>query len=1129
MGYTRFWKGNLLIGILFSLMLLFSAIAHGEAGAGGGGGGGGGGNCTIPTDGMIITENTTFCLGTYDLPNGIEIGADDIVLDCDSALLNGEASGNGILLDNVKNAIIKNCNINNYTYGFNLNFSNQNVLINNTAAFSNRSGYYLYSSNKNQLIDNQAQYIGDEQTPWDNGFWLILSTNNLLKNNYAKNSTGDGFRLHTASDYNILIYNKAVNNSIAGFYSYNTSQNNLSNNNATFNGFGFEIHNSSNFTLKYNDVQHNSGYGFWIGYGGNHTMNYNIIYDNGMNSGIDLTYYGSTILNAEYNYWGSTNITKIQNRINDYSDELSRGIVDFCPYLDAPWPDGKDVNCDIDITPPSITILTPANEAFISGNSVWFNLTTDEAANCTYNLRLCIAGLSCEQSIQMDMGITGATSHSQLVTDDMYQYPGYNVLTATCKDSFLNSNTRSVTFYTDTTPPLINITTPVNDSFVANSSVWFNLTTNENANCTYWTSAAVSGDGWGAGGASIEFNMSNTGGKFHSQLVENITEMGPNGYNQLHAKCADAVLNSNNASVTFHVDTTPPSITILTPANNSNITTSKFWLNLTTDESSWCGYLYETCMFNFKGENVTDTLQEGETREYLLEGINYEILPIFTSSTNVIFQVGSELSASLAENDTYKFSDGTSITLIDVLYQDYAGGVHSATFLFNTTGRDEYCTTEYGVYMDYNWSTFHKKLVVPVLKEDATINDTYYRLNITCKDKADNSNSTSIRFYADYQPPMIQSLKITSLWNTDAVISWKSSEKGYSIFEYGLNTSYGLSSPVIITYPEQEYPWQLVNPAGLTPGTKYYYKITVYDPFGNKNTTEGSFTTLLLDNMFMDYIANQTVILQGNATNTTLEVITKSNVSDVGVIIFVTKDAPTPKSLNVGSLKYLQIEATPELLDALSSVLIKLHYSETELAAQNISESTLAIYWYNTSLQDWVKLDTSLGWVFGAGVNTADNYVWANVSHFSYYAAGGLIPDGYACTSGNQCVSGYCGNVCYTPSSEVSPSSSSRSSRGGGGGGGAPLVLVTAPAPVTAAETPKAGENATEEAPKTEASTASENPAANKTGMAGITGGAVAVGGYKKPALLAVSLVSILLAIVLVAVLIRKKAKSGRL
>ena len=49
---------------------------------------------------------------------------------------------------------------------------------------------------------------------------------------------------------------------------------------------------------------------------------------------------------------------------------------------------------------------------------------------------------------------------------------------------------------------------------------------------------------------------------------------------------------------------------------------------------------------------------------------------------------------------------------------------------------------------------------------------------------------------------------------------------------------------------------------------------------------------------------------------------------------------------------------------------------------------------YNESSGSWVKLVTnSPSWVYGSGVDTANNYVWANISHFSDYAVGGELQE----------------------------------------------------------------------------------------------------------------------------------------
>src|SRR3989344_5605893 len=81
-------------------------------------------DCVVPYDGMVITEDTTFCEGEYYLPNGISIGADNVVLDCNGAKLIGIKEAyypfpihlaiNNVLKNNIT---IMNCNITNYDAG----------------------------------------------------------------------------------------------------------------------------------------------------------------------------------------------------------------------------------------------------------------------------------------------------------------------------------------------------------------------------------------------------------------------------------------------------------------------------------------------------------------------------------------------------------------------------------------------------------------------------------------------------------------------------------------------------------------------------------------------------------------------------------------------------------------------------------------------------------------------------------------------------------------------------------------------------------------------------------------------------------------------------------------------------
>lgn len=70
------------------------------------------------------------------------------------------------------------------------------------------------------------------------------------------------------------------------------------------------------------------------------------------------------------------------------------------------------------------------------------------------------------------------------------------------------------------------------------------------------------------------------------------------------------------------------------------------------------------------GGAVQDTLEEGETKSYTLEGKEYEVEVVAISDvTNpeVKFKVNGEVTESLAETDTYKLSDGTTIGVRDLL------------------------------------------------------------------------------------------------------------------------------------------------------------------------------------------------------------------------------------------------------------------------------------------------------------------------------------------------------------------------------------------------------------------------------------------------------------------------------
>jgi len=111
--------------------------------------------CVDLTDGMTIKESITLCSSTYDIPNGITIASDDIVLDCNTAILRGVVGESeiGIRVENADGVTIRNCNILTFNQGLYLK-NVTNSLIEDNGILKNRIGIRLLDSFENTIQNN---------------------------------------------------------------------------------------------------------------------------------------------------------------------------------------------------------------------------------------------------------------------------------------------------------------------------------------------------------------------------------------------------------------------------------------------------------------------------------------------------------------------------------------------------------------------------------------------------------------------------------------------------------------------------------------------------------------------------------------------------------------------------------------------------------------------------------------------------------------------------------------------------------------------------------------------------------------------------------------------------------------
>ncbi|MBN2014313.1 MAG: hypothetical protein JW778_03955 [Candidatus Altiarchaeota archaeon] len=142
--------------------------------------------------------------------------------------------------------------------------------------------------------------------------------------------------------------------------------------------------------------------------------------------------------------------------------------------------------------------------------------------------------------------------------------------------------------------------------------------------------------------------------------------------------------------------------------------------------------------------------------------------------------------------------------------------------------------------------------------------------------------------------------------------------------------------------------------------------------------------------------ANQTNIVNMSDIDVILELVTSEDATaNVNATIYVNSTdyfndtyfghvlEPNLPASALG--RYAEIIADSSVVNNLKYILIKVYYSDSEVTAAGLVESQLRLYRYDENTDTWVLLTPDLSWVFGSGVDTTNNFVWANTSRFSTY------------------------------------------------------------------------------------------------------------------------------------------------
>ncbi len=260
---------------------------------------------------------------------------------------------------------------------------------------------------------------------------------------------------------------------------------------------------------------------------------------------------------------------------------------------------------------------------------------------------------------------------------------------------------------------------------------------------------------------------------------------------------------------------------------------------------------------------------------------------------------------------------------------------------------------------------------------------------------------------ADSTPPVISAVA-ASVNSSGATITWTTDEAASTQIEYGLSTSFGVTTSVINTAPRVTAHSQSIG--SLLACTKYYFRVKSVDAGSNPAsgdtsnfTTTGCTGSASVSGENDDTIPLATggsVTLSSGSANLAITMPVDYSVSEASFQVkqlasaatIATTSTPASKSL-VGSHTYsldAYTDTTTKITTFDNPITVTLNYTDSEIVG--LDESSLWIYRYSDGA--WTALSNCI-------VNTAANSITCETSHFSTF---GLF--GSAASSGSSSSSG---------------------------------------------------------------------------------------------------------------------------
>ncbi|MFH2028596.1 MAG: Ig-like domain-containing protein, partial [Nanoarchaeota archaeon] len=614
----------------------------------------------------------------------------------------------------------------------------------------------------------------------------------------------------------------------------------------------------------------------------------------------------------------------------------------------------ESITIRVDRTAPVVTIMNASFNTTDTTPLIYFNFTDiSPSVNCSMYF----------DHVQVASNASALNNTNTILTPGIVQADGTYIVDINCTDSLGNVGNASISVTIDTTLPIVNLNSPDNASWDTDGVIAVSYVGVD----TYLSSCTLYGNFSGTWLSNVT-NSSPTSASADIKMF-NLAD----GHYIWNVECNDTAGNSvfNSSNRTLFVDSTNPVVTLGIPANLTTDSDGTVTFNYTPSDAhlSSC-----TLYSNFSGTWLANT-----TNSSPVSGSS-DLISVNIADGNYLWNVECNDSA----NNT-AFNESNRTLIIDSAvptWDEYPANTtleydtDSLTIDFNATD------TNLDIYFVNDSTNFNITSGDGILINKTGLALGVHYVNVSVNDSANNVVSMT------YQVTVTDSLYPTfTVIPANQVINYTQS-LGYQITATDRHnvSSYRVNDTTNFQINNTGY---LANNTVLLGGL---YSVILYinDSTGNQNSSLINVTVNLAN--VSNVTANTSTDYDLSQIDANLTLYLASNVSTT-LIVATHSPNTTGTTAALTALRGIDVEIDNNTAGNLTWAMIKIYYTDAELATLNIGESNLKIYYYNNSAGDW-QLEGS------QGVDTANNYVWANVTHFSIFAAFGSATTAAVVSSG---------------------------------------------------------------------------------------------------------------------------------